>query len=462
MSARAVSLGRWSGVRLSAILGHTVVLAVVLAIALVGGCAPASDAVKPCVGQDLGALCAPGWNPVLSSAANGTCDGNASYNADNGSSSGMVTCATNGQCSIQCVRGDMCPCGIASVSRTQLVCRTDCPAGCPDGTCESNETAASCPADCAPPASGPSVGIDGGVSSSSSGGAGATGAGAAAVVAEGGTAVVYSNDFETSAPSGTWQVDSSRAHTGTNSAHAPSLSAAGVASTTLDCGGQTHSEMSFWYLGDPVGGEQLNFYVDDVLYQTYGSTYSSWGAGGFNWTQVMLVVPTGTHTYRWDEVAPSGGAPGYFIDTISCSLTKSVANTSGQWDFEEGFVPPELTGTFEIDNARAQAGSFSAHPSLMGASGATLNFSCGGKSHSSLTFYYMGYPSAGENLVFYEDGNVYQTYGSTYSSWGAGGYNWTKVSIIVSSGMHTYQWIETPGEGGPPASAYSIDTISCQ
>jgi hypothetical protein len=147
---------------------------------------------------------------------------------------------------------------------------------------------------------------------------------------------------------------------------------------------------------------------------------------------------------------------------VTCSLRQTAANTSGTWDFEEGFVPPELTGTFEIDNVRAQAGTYSAHPSLAGASGATLGFSCGDKSHSSLSFYYMGYPSEGESLELYEDGSLYDTYGTTYSSWGAGGYNWTKVSIIVSSGTHTYQWVENPGDAGPAASAYSIDTISCQ
>jgi hypothetical protein len=275
-------------------------------------------------------------------------------------------------------------------------------------------------------------------------------------------AVVYSEDFESDVPSGNWQVDNSQHHMGEDAAHAKPLTAAGTSSMQIDCGSKSHSELSFWYLGSPAMGETLNFYVDDALYQTYGSTYSSWGAGGFNWENVMLLLPNGTHTYRWEEVATSGGAPGFYLDTVSCTSTRPTGNQTDTWDFEGGFIPTEITGTFEIDNSRAQAGSFGAHPSLMGANGATLEFSCGGKSHSSLSFYYMGYPMAGESLEFYVDDTLYQTYGSTYSSWGAGGYTWQNESIKVSSGAHSYRWVETAPDGGIAAPAYTIDTISCK
>ena len=461
------SFGGWRAIAVAS----SFVLMGVAAMEATGCQTASSDGVKPCVGQNLAALCSPGWNPVLNSAAKGDCNGSANYNGDNGSGSGTYSCASDGKCSIQCVRADACPCGIASVSRTELVCRTDCPTGCPDGTCESNETADSCPGDCAP-AAGTSAGVDGGssIGSSPTGTPGSSTPGAGDPGSENiPNAVVSSEDFETSVPPGSWQVDSTRYHTGSSSAHAKPLTGPGTTSMELECDGsgvtptaQSHSEMSFWYLGDPATGQTLNFYVDDALYQTYGSTYSSWGAGGYNWTNVILVVPNGTHTYKWEEVATNGGAPGFFVDTVSCTSTPATANKTTTWDFEGGFVPPEITGTFEIDNSRAQAGTFGAHPGLADANGATMAFSCGGKSHSSISFYYMGYPTEGESLDFYVDDMLYQSYGSTYSSWGAGGYNWTNESIKVSSGTHSYRWVETGPDGGVSTPSYSIDTISCK
>jgi hypothetical protein len=89
---------------------------------------------------------------------------------------------------------------------------------------------------------------------------------------------------------GTWVTDNSAAQAGTMSAHPPTLGPNATASMTYSCDGVSHSQMSFWYRGDPSTGQSLNFYVDDVLYQTYGTTPN------LGWTEVILTVATGMHT----------------------------------------------------------------------------------------------------------------------------------------------------------------------
>jgi hypothetical protein len=75
-------------------------------------------------------------------------------------------------------------------------------------------------------------------------------------------------------------------------------------------------------------------------------------------------------------------------------------------DFETG----PATGTWVTDNSAAQAGTLSSHPPILGPnSTASMSFSCGGKSHSQLTFWYRGAPAAGQTLGFFVDGTLYQT-----------------------------------------------------
>jgi hypothetical protein len=235
----------------------------------------------------------------------------------------------------------------------------------------------------------------------------------------------------------------------------------------LNCGGASHNELTFWYLGAPASGESLALYVDGTLYWTFGSTNTN----GFysQWAEFALVVPTGTHSYEWVEAAATGGSPGFWVDDISCSYTPTIPNTTGSWTFDDGFVPPEITGTFQVDDSNAQCSSntascggrdlFSAHPPTLGASGtSSMSFSCGGQAHSSLSFWYIGAPSAGEALNLYEDGALYQTYGSTNVN---GFYSqWMQVSLLVSSGTHSYQWNETGPNGG--ATGFWIDSIVCK
>jgi hypothetical protein len=55
-------------------------------------------------------------------------------------------------------------------------------------------------------------------------------------------------------------------------------------------GCRSHSTLSFYYNGlGPAADQQLNLYVDDALYATYGNTYD----GEFDavtWTKVDIVL----------------------------------------------------------------------------------------------------------------------------------------------------------------------------
>lgn len=282
---------------------------------------------------------------------------------------------------------------------------------------------------------------------------------------------VYANDFETSpyaGISGTWEVDNSQAQGGsTQSIHPPQEGDGGLADMSMSCGGSSHSELSFWYMGLlPTSDQQLNFYVDDVLYTTYGNTYNI-DFDAITWVNVQVIVPTGPHQYRWEATAGAGGQPPYWVDTIACIDTPAVANTTEVFDFDEGFVPLEFGGNFRIDNSDSQAGQyqtgmFAAHPPIL-TSGqtASMYFSCGCRSHSKLTFYYNGVlPAADQQLNFYVDDSLYATYGNTYNI-DFDAPTWTNVAIAVPNGTHQYRWDVTTAttDGEPP---YWLDAIQCQ
>jgi hypothetical protein len=461
-------------------------------IALHAGCDPAADATNVCKQElsSLGALCPVGTVPTLSTQAAGSCNGSTYTPDDDAGTEVGGTCESNGSCTIACiVSGQTCPCGIASISKQAITCKADCPAGCGNGACDPGETNQTCPGDCTPSGGTTSSSSGGGASSgggsTSSGGTsgGGSGTGDGGAAGDGGSgsaaptsstddsvcssaidggsgvsALVYSDDFETNAlsgVSGTWSVDNSMAQAGSLAIH-PGTQMAGTSSEmSITCGDTPHSEMSFYYDGyKPTAGQHLQFYVDDVLYDTYGNTENY----GPVWAKVSVVVPTGMHKYRWDATTDTAAQPPFWIDTIECHDNPVVPNTDGHVDFEEGFVPPELGGDFRVDNSLPQAGSYSARPlSMNGGTTESMYFSCGCRSSGGISFDYTGYkPTAGQHLAFYVDDVLKQTYGNTENY----GPVWVNAMYILPSGVHHYRWdFSTDVTGQPP---FWIDTIACQ
>jgi len=68
-------------------------------------------------------------------------------------------------------------------------------------------------------------------------------------------------------------------------------------------------------------------------------------------------------------------------------LVPSETNESGRFDLDDGFVPPELTSSWQINNTAAQSknamlGLSARAPYLDDLESATIDFSCGDKPHS--------------------------------------------------------------------------------
>lgn len=102
---------------------------------------------------------------------------------------------------------------------------------------------------------------------------------------------------------------------GAQAIHPRLLGANAKSPLSFNCGGKTHSKLTFWYQGyAPTAGQSLNLYVDNALYQTYGQT----AYNGF--TQVDLTVASGTHTYKWEATTAQSvaGQPPYWLDSIVC------------------------------------------------------------------------------------------------------------------------------------------------
>ncbi|MET0794230.1 MAG: hypothetical protein ABW061_22095, partial [Polyangiaceae bacterium] len=154
-------------------------------------------------------------------------------------------------------------------------------------------------------------------------------------------------DFETSTLPGDWLVDNGRAFAG-NAAHPPDLAGAAAPAMTFDCNRKSHSQITFEYYGQPglnAQNQSLDLFVDDALYQTLPDTFS-FGVGRV-WSKVTITVPSGKHSYRWQEEAPMGGASAFWVDSVDCTDTAVSCNNSGLFGFEEGYMPPEFAGPWE-------------------------------------------------------------------------------------------------------------------
>ena len=263
----------------------------------------------------------------------------------------------------------------------------------------------------------------------------------------------FEDHFVTTEITGGFQIDNSLAQAGAFSAHPPLLAANQKSTMSFSCAGKSHSELLFYYTTGgqfnlPVG-QTLSLYIDNVLYRTYGQSNG--------WSVVDIVVPSGTHSYRWEAATVTAAQPLFWIDTIACADTPVTPITSGTLGFEDHFVPAEIGGGFEIDNSLAQAGKFSAHPPLLAANQkSSLTFSCANKTHNEVSFYYttggqFNLP-AGQTLSLYIDNTLYKTYGQSNG--------WSLVDILVQSGVHAYRWEAATTTAAQPL--FWIDTIVCQ
>ena len=230
--------------------------------------------------------------------------------------------------------------------------------------------------------------------------------------------------------SGGWDIDNGiAAHSGNYALRAPYMAAAGTTSTELIYN-QTHTTISFWNTG------LVDFYIDDAYYATYIN-------GG--WVNRIITVPEGTHTYRWSVTISTDGRLNSGLDDIQFTHTPPVANLTGPYGFEEGFLIPEFSGGWDIDNSISHSGSYALRAPYMEFPGTSATELVYNQSHTQISFWRNG------TVDFYIDDIFIATYNS-------GG--WSNPVITVSEGSHTYRWAVTRTTDG--RSSVWIDDIVLQ
>ncbi|MDH5547870.1 MAG: hypothetical protein OEZ43_20010 [Gammaproteobacteria bacterium] len=227
--------------------------------------------------------------------------------------------------------------------------------------------------------------------------------------------------------SGDWEVDNMAKFSGSFSLHPPLLATAGITATELVYS-NTHTQIAFRLY---TRYNNTTLYIDGVPYNTY--------SGSTNWHYIVINVDAGAHTYRWEVEATQSGRPSVYLDDISFSNTAPVSGP-GPYGFEDGFLPPEFTGGWEVDNLAKFSGSFSLHPPLLATAGTTATELVYSGTHTQIAFrLYTRY----NNTTLYIDGVPYNTY--------SGSTNWHYIVIDVTEGAHTYEWEVEATQGGRPS-----------
>jgi hypothetical protein len=240
--------------------------------------------------------------------------------------------------------------------------------------------------------------------------------------------------------------------------HAPSLVAGGSASTTFNCGDLPHTQFSFyWYPNDAnnYSASQLSvdFQVDGVHYRTLA------GDGG-GWRQVVVDVPQGVHAYTFVVSSQVATQNAFLFDTFVCSNTTPTAGVNGHVDFDEGFIPLELSNNgFLVDNFLGiQAGQAAMHaPSLVAGGSASTTYTCGGATHTQLSFYW--YPDDANNYSAAQLSVDFQVDGAHYRTLAGDGGGWRQVVVDVPQGSHAYKFVVSSQVA--TQNAFLFDTFVC-
>lgn len=251
-----------------------------------------------------------------------------------------------------------------------------------------------------------------------------------------------------------WVVDSVHgAQEGTTAAHPPALTAATPLDVIIDCGAQSHTELSF-YLAKFSSAPTLDLLIDGkVRYQL--RTTSTW-----SFDQYIFDVPAGKHTYTFRAQSASDAANSFAIDSIVCKTAEAKVSNNGVVDFDRGFIPPETTGGWLVDNLDAYSdGSTTPDeaaihpPALQANTPVELNFDCGEAPHTELSFYLAKFSSA-PTLDLLIDGKLrYQL--RTTSTW-----SFDKYLFDVPQGKHTYTFRAQSATDA--ATSFAIDFLQCK
>jgi hypothetical protein len=291
---------------------------------------------------------------------------------------------------------------------------------------------------------GSGTGGSGGRGSGGSGGSGGEGASGP---------IVASIDFEDSAVDG-WQVDNEKVHDGSFAAHPPDLPDDGHATLTLDCGGVDHTLLNFWYSSEPAAGQKLEFFVDGRLYEELPPTQYGY------YTLRQIAVPVGPHEYSWEASVAAGGQPKFYLDDVRCFEFEQL-DPSGRTDFDDGFVPLEVTGSWDVDSFKPHGDSdpgeqeLAARPPLLDDfGGAWMTVSCPHEDATLLGFSYAAGLAPGQELFLELNGKRYDPLPSTQYEY------YTPFWLVTKPGAHSLTFNFSTDAGGLPH--VWVDTVTCR
>ncbi|MCC6624904.1 MAG: putative metal-binding motif-containing protein [Deltaproteobacteria bacterium] len=119
-------------------MARCLILTPFLALVL-AGCPDATSVADQCVAADLVGQCPVGSNPVLGAQAEASCGGSFELKVVTESGAATGQCSSNGSCEFLCQYTTPCSCGVATLSRDQIVCAECQDQSCGDGRCEGTE-----------------------------------------------------------------------------------------------------------------------------------------------------------------------------------------------------------------------------------------------------------------------------------------------------------------------------------
>lgn len=239
--------------------------------------------------------------------------------------------------------------------------------------------------------------------------------------------------------------------------HPPALLANTTADVTFDCGNATHTELAFFL--EKLGADaSLELLVDGNSRYTWGLTSAT--SGTWDWKEYVIDVPQAAHAYTFRAKSSSNTPRSFVLDFLRCKNNAPAAASNATVDFDLGFIPPETTGAWLVDN---MSGTYSdgsrtndeaaIHPPvLLGGTAVDMKFDCNQLAHSKLTFYLQKLSTA-PTLDLLLDGTPLQTLTGT------GTWDWKKQTFDVPSGVHTYTFrAQSVSEA---LTSYAVDFLQC-
>lgn len=246
-------------------------------------------------------------------------------------------------------------------------------------------------------------------------------------MSEGSAVFGFEGDYPSQDFSNDWVVSNWQANSGDHALQPPYQTGPATVSTAIEMT-DIHTKLTFWYFGSAT----LDLYIDDVYWASYDASAAQ------TWLKAEVLVPAGTHTYRWEHEQSAAGWADIYLDDISVDYVTPESEGSGSFGFEGEYVSQDFTG-WHVVNWRSHSGEHALRPSYVNSPAVIATEVVINETHSQLSFWLSGH----DPVRLYVDGNLQGVYGANSDGW-------VERRVAVSLGSHTYRWeAETTGAGRP-------------